>query len=254
VSIRSPRPQGDYPGQELELFREARNWKAYFSSCLVPYLQGDILEVGAGIAGTTRVLCDGTQRSWVCLEPDRSMATAIEQLIARGELPACCRLVTGDVRTLSPTACFDAVLYIDVLEHIEDDAGELSLVCEHLKPGGHLLVLAPAHPSLFSCFDQAIGHYRRYSKRTLTDTAPPALEPVDLRYLDSVGFLASLANRLLLKQSLPTVGQIQFWDRSMVPVSRWLDRVLRYRMGKSILGVWRKPGLPVAPPQHATGR
>jgi hypothetical protein len=51
--------------------------------------------------------------------------------------------------------------------------------------------------------------------------------------------LASLSNRWL-KQRLPTVGQIQLWDAWMVPVSRVLDPLLQYAIGKSVLGVWRK--------------
>ncbi len=54
------------------------------------------------------------------------------------------------------------------------------------------------------------------------------------------GIFASLANRLILKKSPPTRGQIANWDRLMVPLSRLLDPLLARRFGKSILGVWRK--------------
>ena len=59
-------------------------------------------------------------------------------------------------------------------------------------------------------------------------------------YLDAVGLLASLCNRLLLRQQMPTSRQIQVWDRFLVPLSRWVDPLLGYRLGKSIVGVWRK--------------
>ena len=52
--------------------------------------------------------------------------------------------------------------------------------------------------------------------------------------------LLSLANRLLLQQKLPTLKQILFWDKRVIPLSRILDPVLGYRVGKSILGVWQK--------------
>ena len=63
-----------YMGSELEIFAHANNWKSYVQSQLRPYLIGDVLEVGAGIGGTTRALNDGTQRRWVCLEPDSAAA------------------------------------------------------------------------------------------------------------------------------------------------------------------------------------
>jgi hypothetical protein len=61
-----------------------------------------------------------------------------------------------------------------------------------------------------------------------------------MRYLDSVGLAASLANRTLLRQSIPTARQIMIWDRLMVPMSRILDPLLGYRAGKSILAVWSR--------------
>ena len=61
-----------------------------------------------------------------------------------------------------------------------------------------------------------------------------------LFYLDSVGMLASLANRLFLKASMPTLKQIQFWDSKLVPPSRLLDPLTFFRVGKSVIGVWRR--------------
>ncbi len=51
----------EYQGKELELFERAENWKRYFASFMSPYIRGDVLEVGAGIGGTTKVLCNGQQ-------------------------------------------------------------------------------------------------------------------------------------------------------------------------------------------------
>jgi SAM-dependent methyltransferase len=228
-----------YLGQELELFAQAENWKDYFGALLRPYLAGDVLEVGAGLGATTRRLCDGSQRSWLCLEPDRAMAGRLAEIVLRGGLPPCCRARAGTVRDLPAEARFDAILYIDVLEHIEDDAAELAAAARLLAPEGVLIVLAPAHGWLYSPFDRAIGHHRRYTRRSLGRIAPPGLRPVALRYLDSVGLLASAGNRFLLRKSLPTARDIARWDGLMVPVSRWLDPFLGFRIGKSVVGVWR---------------
>ena len=110
-----------------------------------------------------------------------------------------------------------------------------------IKPGGYLVVLSPAHPFLYTPFDQAIGHYRRYTRDSLLALNPPGLEVAQMRYLDSAGMLASLGNRLVLKQSMPTRRQIAFWDKFLVRVSTVSDSLLGFRLGKSVLGVWRKP-------------
>jgi hypothetical protein len=70
---------------------------------------------------------------------------------------------------------------------------------------------------------------------------PQDLALVCCRYVDACGLLASLANRLVLRQSMPTVQQIVWWDHRLVPLSRWLDRLCCYYVGKSVLGVWRLP-------------
>ena len=63
-----------YVGNELELFAGATIWKSYVHFRLRSYLSGDILEVGAGIGAATGTFYDGTQKGWVCLEPDRDLA------------------------------------------------------------------------------------------------------------------------------------------------------------------------------------
>jgi SAM-dependent methyltransferase len=198
-----------------------------------------VLEVGAGLGSTTRHLCDGRQRTWLCLEPDRAMTKRLEGAIARGELPACCRARAGTVRDLPSDASFDAILYVDVLEHVRDDAAELVAAARILGPSGALIVLAPAHGWLYSPFDRAIGHYRRYTRRSLAAVGPPGLRLLVLRYLDSVGLLASAGNRFVLRKSIPTAGDVARWDQLMVPLSRRLDPWLGFRIGKSVLGIWR---------------
>src|SRR5262249_3050661 len=156
------------------------------------------------------------------------MASALGEAIAAGRLPACCRAVPGKLVDLAADSQFDAVAYIDVLEHIERDADELALAARHLRPGGVLIVVAPAHPWLFSPFDAAIGHHRRYTRHALRQVGPRELELERLDYLDSVGLLASATNRLLLQTSQPTSHQIFVWDAFMVPVSRCLDVLLGF--------------------------
>ena len=59
-------------------------------------------------------------------------------------------------------------------------------------------------------------------------------------YLDAAGLVLSLGNRVLLRSSTPTVRQIHIWDRRFVTVSRYIDPLLGYRLGKSVLAIWRK--------------
>jgi SAM-dependent methyltransferase len=224
-----------YPGGELTVFREARRWKAYWRDEIAPYVHGAVLEVGAGIGANTTALADLEWDSWLCLEPDPELAGQIN-------FPdPVHQVVTGTIADLPAARRFDTILYLDVLEHIADDRSELLAAVARLNPGGSLIVLAPGHNFLFSPFDSAIGHFRRYSRRSLKAVAPPGLRQEKLIYLDSCGLLASLGNRLLLRSAAPNRRQILTWDTFLVPCSRRLDRLLAGNLGKSVLGVWTAP-------------
>lgn len=230
----------EYVGGELELFGDARNWKRYLRSQFREYLAGDVLEVGAGLGGTTRVLFPGDSTSWTCLEPDERLASRIRRAVEAGEFGEGCQVFVGTLADLEPERRFDTILYVDVLEHIEDDREEVSAAVDRLRPGGALAVLGPAHDWLFTAFDESIGHFRRYDRGSLRELTPVGARLERLRYLDSVGVAASAANRLVLRSGMPTAGQIRVWDRLMVPISRIVDPLLRYRFGKSVFAVWRK--------------
>jgi len=226
----------NYAGSELELFAHARNWKEYFKSALAPHVRGDVLEVGAGLGGTTRVLRSLSQKTWTCIEPDPKLVAELRLAIERESLRASAQ--EGTLDSVPPGSKFDTILYIDVLEHIEHDAEELRKAAKYLRPGGRIVVLSPAHSWLYTPFDRAIGHFRRYGKEALRTLCPPGCTNTELFFLDSVGLLASGANRLLLKSSMPTMAQIAVWDRLMVPVSTYLDKILGRRIGKSIVAAY----------------
>lgn len=231
-----------YVGEELDLFALAINWKRYWHSKISPFLGAQVLEVGAGIGATTRVLLEDNPHYdlWLGLEPDTAMVADLIQSKEQGQFPAYCQFQVGTIEALSPGQRFDSILYIDVLEHIEHDAAEIALAAEHLSDGGYLIVLSPAYQYLYSEFDKSIGHFRRYDRQMLAALTPPTLKTSKALYVDSMGLLTSLSNRLLLHAPLPTRRQILLWDRVLVPLSKITDPLSLYRVGRSIIYVWQK--------------
>jgi SAM-dependent methyltransferase len=230
-----------YVGSELDLFADARNWKAYWSRQIRPFVKGDILEVGAGMGSNTRFLDPGGGAGrWVCLEPDPELHGLLVMTLAETKPQRLYETFCGTLASL-PAQQFDTIIYIDVLEHIENDRAELNQAALRLRPGGHLIVLSPAHQRLFSPFDAAIGHFRRYNRPMLRAISPAGLRLERMRYLDSAGMILSAANMALLRQSMPTRVQLRFWDRWIVPVSGVLDGLFRYSVGKTIIAVWQLP-------------
>ena len=229
-----------YQGQELPLFEKAINWKKYFSQIIRPFINGNVLECGPGMGATTKMLNKGTCDAWILLEPDIEMARLLRDKINSKELPPNSKVVEGTISAIENRPQFDTILYIDVLEHIKNDNTELGDAVSLLNPNGYLIVLSPAFNTLHSKFDDAIGHYRRYTKKDLKSLISGPMKQVILRYLDSSGFFLSYANKILLKQKYPTEKQIHIWDKYVVPVSKISDRLFNYSFGKSILGIWQK--------------
>lgn len=226
-----------YSGSELDLFAHAVNWKSYWGSLLQAFLKGDVLEVGAGTGNNTRHLHSRRYSRWVSLEPDQELAAYLKKSFHKNHSYEKYEAVNGTITSLGSDYMFDTILYIDVLEHIEDDKEELNKASCHLKPGGYLIILSPALPVLYSEFDAGIGHFRRYTKNTLKNIIPPGLRIERLMYLDAVGLIVSMGNRLFLRQNMPSLKQIQVWDRFIIPCSKHIDRLTGYRIGKSLLAV-----------------
>jgi len=229
-----------YLGAELDVFARARNWKRYLAAQMASFVFGDVLEVGAGIGAVTQALAGLPRRTWTCLEPDAGLAQRLNAAVRAMAGSSRISVVIGALRDLPSAANYDCALYVDVLEHIEKDHAEVAAAVALLRSGGHLIILCPAHHWLYTPFDRAIGHYRRYDRHRFQSLQPPSASLVRLRYLDSVGLGASLGNRLFLRSASPTEAQVRFWDGVLVRASVLLDPLLGYRVGKSILGVWRK--------------
>jgi SAM-dependent methyltransferase len=95
-------------------------------------------------------------------------AAALKQTASRVS-PVCCY----DLLEQNPEykGCFDLIFLFDVLEHIPEEDRFLRALKFHLAPGGRVLINVPALQSLFSRYDQVVGHLRRYSIRSLGNVA-----------------------------------------------------------------------------------
>jgi SAM-dependent methyltransferase len=228
----------EYIGNELELFQFATNWKNYFSKILTPYIKGNVLEVGAGYGVNTKYLYTHECIKWTFIEPDSNLASRIEEFTSDLILPK--KIIIGTIDNIS-NELFDTIIYIDVLEHIEKSENEIDKIKSNLKPGGHLIILVPAFQFLFNDFDIRIGHFRRYNKRILRNEIRGKLLEKNMFYLDSCGLLASIANKLFLKQSEINLKQVKIWDKVMIPFSKIFDYLVLRKFGKSLIGIFQKP-------------
>ncbi|TMA57135.1 MAG: class I SAM-dependent methyltransferase [Deltaproteobacteria bacterium] len=118
--------------------------------------------------------------------------------------------VVGDLEALPlAPASVDAVLALDVLEHLDDDSRGLREAVRLLRPGGLLLVTVPAMPSLWGPQDVINHHRRRYTRKTLSDSfARAELPRPSITYFNMLLFPPVAAVRWV-RRALGTPGEVR---------------------------------------------
>ncbi len=170
-------------------------------------------------------------------------------------------LVQGSINAMPfPSATFDCVLALDVIEHVDDDLGILTQLHEVVKPGGYLIVTVPAFQMLWSEHDVINLHKRRYRAsglRRLIEEAGFAIERVTYcnTLLTLPVFVTRKAKNLLRAfkhyrniEPDPLESDLTDYPRAINTALYWLlkgeSRLMRhvnFPFGVSILAVARRP-------------
>ncbi len=226
-----------YPGKELEIFDNATFFQKYIYFKIKRFLKNEILEVGAGIGSFTRNYQERFTK--VCLTDldEKNYSTLKKKYADKSNIQVNNKKI-GEI-----DGNFNTIIYLNVLEHIEKDQKEIEHALSKLNKNGHLIVLVPAHQKLYSKFDNAIGHCRRYEINFFKNTKFKDVQIVKLFYLDIVGYLLYFLNKLFFSEEVyPSKAKILLWDKIFAPITILLDFITCYKFGKNILCVYKKTG------------
>jgi SAM-dependent methyltransferase len=220
---------------EFAALNEARNYRHALLRDFQTRLHGNVLEVGAGVGQMTCELLKlpAIERLY-SIEPDAGYCTRI-----REQLPHV-NLLQGTVDDLKAAISWDAILSINVLEHIELDADELATYYRLLKPArGALCLFVPARPEIYAPIDKDFGHFRRYTRADLRKKLEHAgFRVYQLRYYNLVGYFAWWANFCLLKKRSFDVAAVRLFDRAIFPTVHALEsRICPPPIGQSLMVV-----------------
>jgi SAM-dependent methyltransferase len=224
-------------GGALTQIDAAPNYNDWLFARARPHLGRRVLDVGAGL-GTFTERAAATGAEVVALEPEPAFAARLRE---RFDASPGVAVIEGAAEAPPDETGtgFDAVLCLNVLEHVRDDGAALRAFRERLAPGGRLLLLVPAHPRLYGGYDRAAGHERRYGREQLRRLLHGAGFDVDaLRYVNPVGAIGWLLRVRLRRTADWPSGSFAMFDR-LVPVFRPLDR-LRLPFGLSLWAVARR--------------
>jgi ubiquinone/menaquinone biosynthesis C-methylase UbiE len=134
--------------------------------------------------------------------------------------------LAGD-RVPLPDASLDYITALDVLEHTPDDRAVTDSFHRLLKPGGWAAVTVPAGMVLWSDWDVALHHYRRYSRPQLRAIFPPGQwEILYVNYTNVLVYPVVWALRKW-RQWFPARGGAVRAEDKLPPA--WINALLRWQ-------------------------
>jgi ubiquinone/menaquinone biosynthesis C-methylase UbiE len=220
----------------LEDLSDAHRYRRWLADLALPYLGEHPIEIGSGTGDYALEWAPSVSHITVT-EGDESRFETLSAKFAGHDVITTRRLFlpAADARPVHSAA----VAY-NVLEHIPDHVGALRGMADLVRPGGAIVLVVPAFPSAMGRFDRAIGHERRYTKASLREAVEGAgLRLEELRYLNPVGLISWYVTVKALGMTPRNGAMLRLYDRTVVPISRFVDRRLTAPFGQSVFAVAR---------------
>jgi SAM-dependent methyltransferase len=219
----------------------AENYFAWQSRLVTRQLGRRVVEVGCGLGNFTGKLLDREAVIAVDSNPD-CIQRLIERYPGRDNLHTfACDAGSpafSDLARFHPDSC----VCLNALEHIRDDRQALDGMASILGPGGVVVLLVPAFPALYGPIDRNLGHYRRYSRRSIASlAAATSLRIRKVHYVNAAGFFGWWVNSRILRRRAQSEKQIEIFDRYLVPLLSRLEGMVTPPFGQSLLVVLDKP-------------
>jgi SAM-dependent methyltransferase len=222
----------------LESLSEAKRYHRWLTDLAFPHLGEHPVEIGSGLGGYARTWLDDGLPAITVTERDPSRLRVLKDTFSGdGRV---------DVQALDvfdpPHAEYSAMVAMNVLEHIEDHVGALRSAHRLLRPGGAVIMFVPAFEFAMSSFDRAIGHYRRYTTKSLgTAYEEAGLAIQSLHYVNAPGLVAWFTGMRLMGMTPKYGPTVKVWDAGVVPVARAIESRVHPPFGQSVFAVGRVP-------------
>lgn len=223
----------------LELISELYNYNHWIFNKVRPFIRGKVCEVGAGIGNITQFLLN--HEEVVGLEPSPVSSNAYRKRFSAHSNISCCeRMLSRCPAEGVPADHFDTTVCLNVLEHIEEDVDALDTMRRLCRPGGRVVILVPAHMSIYGRIDRAFGHVRRYNRRSLSRAFRNAGLSVEYSfYMNSLGFFGWLWHSKCLQRPEIPIKAARLFNR-LVPFVDAFERVIRLPFVQSVVMIGKR--------------
>ena len=176
-------------------------------------------------------------RNVVALEPDDGLFKRFSENMSQTSVHGYCMTLHEYLNSNNESPSFDTILYVNVLEHIGDDIGELKAAVRAMKQGGNIVIFVPAAPRLYGTMDWISGHYRRYRMSELKSVVVSAgLEVVECKAFDPIGAIPYWLMYRFLKRRTLANSSVRLYDKVIIPVSAAIPQfIVRKTGGKNLI-------------------
>jgi len=207
---------------------------------IAPFLSGTIWEAGCGMGTYTQLMLAAGCQQVLATDHDQHLLNVVHRRFAGIKRVRVFDLdLSREEEFKKLRGCaIETIVCLNVLEHLDDDLLVLRNMHSLLPSQGRLVLLVPAHPWLFNGIDEAVHHYRRYTRRELS----AKLRQVDfhirkLYFFNAPAILGWVVyGHLLRRRNVPETS-VGLFDR-IVPIFRWTERaILRGKLGISLIAV-----------------
>ena len=234
----------EYIGKDLEAMSFAVNYHRWIFEEISAYLGKNIIEVGAGIGSFSQMLLECDPDTLSLVEPSgmyEQLAVAFAENGRRTSVGIYNSIFAEVADEIVSEKAPDSIIYINVLEHVEDDRHELKLIHQALRDGGKCILFVPALQALYGNFDKKLGHFRRYGKCELEQKCAEAgFTILRSTYFDFAGVLPWFVKYRVLRSEDLGGGAVEAYDRLVVPIFKRIESMVKVPIGKNILLIAEK--------------
>ncbi len=150
----------------LEALSNAPRFNRWMADFIRPYIGQSVLEIGAGMGNLTRHLAR-RRRRYIASDIDGEHIARLRTRLAHRPNLEISHVDLARPEDFAGLGSIDTVVCLNVVEHVADDALALRNIHSSLAPGGRAVILVPQCQWAFGAIDEALGHYRRYSREQL---------------------------------------------------------------------------------------
>jgi 2-polyprenyl-3-methyl-5-hydroxy-6-metoxy-1,4-benzoquinol methylase len=225
-----------YSGSELDALAEAKNYYAWVMKQFDPFLGPTVIEAGAGIGTFSDFLISSPKvKKLIAIEPATNTFPHLEERFREDERVETRKgYLTDHYKTLSA----NAVVAVNVLEHVEDHQEFLTEAHAAVVPGGALLLFVPALPGIYGSLDKAFEHHRRYTRRTLREVIEKAgWKPRRISYMNMPGIAAWFMAGRVMKKTNIAPSETKAYDRLVVPILSKVESLIEAPIGSNLVAI-----------------